>query len=482
LNFILRLVGIRVRFVFLALAALGSGFICSTRYVPTECLSDIYPLLALAAIFIFLLSLLLAYSVTSPLTRLVDKLNSRCAGEEGDTIRPCGYDLVSQLAKVLNEYFMKVDDSHLVVERQQAKIVEDKHKLEEVIAWSGSDIELLLSVAEIIQGSGDFPVIASAVLKSMNDHVKMGWSSLFILDDETLKLVASEGLDEDLSKLLILEGSQSVQFHLGEGLSGAALASLEAKVANDGHKDKRFKLFSGSPNHYRNINNLCIVPLVHENKGIGLLMVFNIPSERGFSDENVHFLERVARLLSLAVVANKSGNQILLKNIDQLSGLITSECWNGLVKTEKDRAARSGTPAGLFIMEMRFGRRGITPSEKSRLVSMVGSVIKKNLRGVDLATREGYIFKVFLSQTNSLGTMYLAGRIKDACDALSFDTDSAGPLFTTVAGVASFPEDVESVSDLEESVLTVLDKARNSGDSCLICVKKQVDVLCEKAS
>ena len=204
MNFILRIVGIRIRFVFLALAALGIGFFCSTRYVPTEYLFDIYPLLALAAIFFFLLSLFLAYSVTGPLTELITKLKCRCVGEEGAIIRPSGYDLVSQLTKVLNEYFMKVDDSHLVVEREQAKGAQDRQKLEDVIAWSGSDIELLLSVAEVIQGSGDFPVVTSAVLKSMNSHVKMGWSSLFILDDnKTLKLVASEGLDEDLSTLLI---------------------------------------------------------------------------------------------------------------------------------------------------------------------------------------------------------------------------------------------------------------------------------------
>ena len=467
----LRIVGIRVRFVLLTLAALGIGFFCSTRYVPTEFLYDIYPLLALASIFFFLVSLLLAYSVTAPLTELIDKMKSRCEGEEGDIVRPGGYDLISQLAKVLNQYFVKVDDDNLTIERHQEKDAESRQKLEDVIAWSGSDIEMLLSVAEIVQGSGDLPAVTSAVLKSMNHHIKMGWSSLFILDDDkTLKLVASEGLDEDLSTLLILEGSKKVQFHSGEGLSGVALSSLESMVANKGHKDDRFKLFSGSPNHYRNIKNLCIIPLIQANKGIGLLMVFNIPSAKGFSDEDVQFLERVARLLSLAVVANGSEEQLLLKNVDQLSGLLTSDCWSRLVKTEKDRAARSGNSAGLMLIELRFGRRGVTPSEKARLVSLAGSVIKRNLRVVDLAAREGYLFKVFLPQTNSLGTMYLAGRIKDACDSLAFDTDDAGPLFTTVAGVASFPEDVDDIKKLEESVMAVLDKAGNSGDTCLVCV------------
>ena len=176
MNFILRIVGIRIRFVFLALAALGVGFLCSTIYVPTEYLLDIYPLLALAGIFFFLLSLLLAYSVTSPLLELLKLLKNRCEGIDSDVVRPKGYDLISQVAKALNEYFVKIDDSNLVIEREKEKNIEDRGKLEDVISGTGSDIERLLSVAEIIQGTGDLPSVASSVLKSMNGYINVGWS------------------------------------------------------------------------------------------------------------------------------------------------------------------------------------------------------------------------------------------------------------------------------------------------------------------
>ncbi len=471
----LRLLGIRTRIVIIVLAATAAGYAAVARYVPTDRLPDTYPEIVAVSIITFGVALLLSRSIVAPLRLLEERMRTRIEGRGDEVVPARGHDEVTMFARTLNEFLVKVDDSALSMQVERNKTSEIREKLEQESSARHADVELLLDVAERLLGGKDFSGVATHILKDLNNHLQAGWSSLFLLGNggKSLEMVASEGLDPDLSELLQLEGHKPVRYRPGEGLSGLAISEKKTQVALEGFQDKRFKLFDKQGTHHKKIKNLCAVPLLINDEARGLLMVFNGPTPPGWDENRQQLLGRVARLLARLLI---DATDFFEPFRETMTGLLVKEFWDEQFRKELSRADRSGSSLGVGCLELNFSPIVGDAKKRSELMGTIGEITKDNLRLADLATRDGYVLYVLLPHTDSLGTMFMMGRLKDRLDSLAFEEGEGKPLFETRAGVASFPDDVVEPGQVEIAAKEALEQARKSGDDRLVCYKRQPKV------
>jgi len=466
-----RLLALRTRVVMVVLGAVTLGFACGARYVPVELLPETYPVLAGAAVVAFLVALLVAQSVVTPVRELDDVLRGRLEGRADGVLRVRGHDEVTLLERSLNEYFMRVDDGLLTLERDRRRTDDERSRAEASAAAQRADVVLLLQLAERMHGRGDFTTTASAVLDAMNGHLRLGYSAVFLARSEgsSLELVSSAGLDPELTEALRLEGARSVDFRPGEGISGLAMAEGTTQVAPEGYRDRRFKIFDRQSTHHRRILNMCATPLLVDGKAAGLLMAFNAPAPGGFGETQQVLLEGVARLLAVSLAA---GDDFEGPWLDGVSGLLRKDYFDVCMQREVARADRSGASLGLGTLDLVFAASVADARRRSELMAQVGREIRDNLRVADMAARDGYVVHVLMPHTDSLGAMFLAGRLKDRLDALAFTEGAGRPLFETTAAVAAFPDDVDEPAQLIEAVGAALEQAGTSGEARLVCYKR----------
>ena len=467
----LRLLAIRTRIVIVVLGMTVAGFAAVARYVPTEKLPETYPAIVGVSLIAFGVALFLSRSLTVPLRLLDEQLRRRVEGQSDEALQVRGHDEVTDFSRTLNEFLVQVDDGVLSLQQERDKNSQEREKLQRESSARKADVELLLDVAERLLGGRDFSGVATKILEDLNSHLNLGWSSLFLLTNEgkSLEMVASSGLDTELSKLLTLEGHQAVRYRPGEGLSGLAISSKEIQIATEGYQDKRFKLFDKQGTHHKKVKNLCAAPLVIDEEALGVLISFNCPTPPGFDEPSQLLLGRVARLLSRLLL---SATDYFEPYRESVTGLLIKEFWNEQYGKELSRSDRAGTSLGVGCLELQFSPLVGDASRRSELMGQIGAITKENLRLADLATRDGYIISVLLPHTDSLGTMFMMGRLKDRLDALAFEKGEGKPLFETRVGVASFPDDVVEPGQVEVAASEALEQARKSGDDRLVCYKK----------
>jgi diguanylate cyclase (GGDEF)-like protein len=101
----------------------------------------------------------------------------------------------------------------------------------------------------------------------------------------------------------------------------------------------------------------------------------------------------------------------------------------------------------------------------SRLLSEVGRIVQKTIRKIDKAARYGGDeFVILLPQTDKSGACTLAVKLQEALRDNLFKTDSGNPLTVTASfGVASFPDDAMSSSELINSADEAMYHVKASG-------------------
>ena len=156
---------------------------------------------------------------------------------------------------------------------------------------------------------------------------------------------------------------------------------------------------------------------------------------------------------------------------EEFTGLFLKEYWDQRLRVEQERVTRSGGALGMALVRLRFHPEvAEDTSLRCSVVQAAGAIIRENLRIADVAARQGYDLHVLFPDTDSLGVMFVAGRIKERLDAWLFEhAATVGDRVQVLAGVASFPDDVSDPSSLVAAVSKALDHAGRSGDGRLVC-------------
>jgi diguanylate cyclase (GGDEF)-like protein len=205
----------------------------------------------------------------------------------------------------------------------------------------------------------------------------------------------------------------------------------------------------------------------------GILGLFSA-SHRVFVTDDVHFLQALANVLSVAVQRKRADDQIhLLATTDSLTGIANRREFNTLLENELNRVQRHDIPLSLIMYDLdqfksvndRFGH-----DVGDRILQGVTRLVKQNLRSEDILARwGGEEFMILLPHTDLPAAEFAAEKVRRVIAEYPFPI--AGAL-TVSFGVTSFAPEDDSNSLLTR-VDRALYKAKHNGRNRVESVPRQ---------
>ena len=150
---------------------------------------------------------------------------------------------------------------------------------------------------------------------------------------------------------------------------------------------------------------------------------------------------------------------------DQLTGLYNRGYFDHFLDREVKRSLRDNTPVALLMMDIDnfkkindvFGHQA-----GDRILEQLADIVKRNIRGIDLAARYGgEEFVVVMSNTDKYEAEQAGERIRQSIHA--FDFENIDSKLSVSIGIALHPHDAKSVEDLIEKADQALYRAKRDG-------------------
>jgi diguanylate cyclase (GGDEF)-like protein len=280
-------------------------------------------------------------------------------------------------------------------------------------------------------------------------------ASLLVLGpSETLMAKAAYGADLDLNTVTDL-GSRVARTILEKGkpalvtdVGKASLASVDA--------DRRYKTPS-----------FISYPITLGGEGIGVLNFTDKARGERFDKQDIEALDSIAPQIAVALdrisLREKVGEFAQLSVTDPLTGLLNRRYIQERLGEEINRSDRSGEPLSFLMIDVdefksyndRFGH-----PEGDEALRIVGSILRQNLRGADVAVRYGgEEFSVLLPATSIDEAEVIAHRIRSHVER----TDFPKRRVTVSIGAATITDQVRTVEDLISAADKALFRAKEMG-------------------
>jgi GAF domain-containing protein len=154
---------------------------------------------------------------------------------------------------------------------------------------------LRAAVAAGVIGSGDaFRELIVAIVEVARQIFHARASSILLLDEETSELVFEAVAGEGEEELI------GLRFPAGTGIAGWVLATRTPLVLEDVQKDPRFAKEIAEGTGYVP-QGLMAVPLLHDERALGVLEVLDRPQKSRFSLQEMELLGLFANQTAIAV-------------------------------------------------------------------------------------------------------------------------------------------------------------------------------------
>jgi diguanylate cyclase (GGDEF)-like protein len=286
---------------------------------------------------------------------------------------------------------------------------------------------ILQSVSNAVTSSLELNEILKNIIKLLQDSCGYNYISVYLLEDDVLRLGAEVGYPKDL---IIYE------IPISSGVVGRTARTKETQFILDVNNDPTFMRAS-----YEVKSEIC-VPLLKNEHVLGVL---NVESK----EEN-----------PLAVAIDNALLHAEVKTMaltDAMCGISNRRAFDDILHTELTRARRYNNPLSLIILDLdsfkQFNDQYGHPAGDIRLKE-IADMLRDNVREPDIAARYGgEEFAIILPNTPKKGAIKLAERLcrSAASKAPGHDqglNNGAISGYTISLGVATFPDDAVTEHDL----------------------------------
>jgi diguanylate cyclase (GGDEF)-like protein len=284
---------------------------------------------------------------------------------------------------------------------------------------------------------------------------------VFLLDDRvnTLVLVQQRGVADDI-KL-------GFQVKIGEGRIGYVAQNKVPMDTNDFIREMRQSGASLEiPAHFRFKTELC-APMVHEGRVLGVISVAGITKHYKYEKT---MLSLIGDLGSIALHNNLLFSRVQeMANFDGLTQLFNKRFFVQRLSEEILKAEKGHYPVSLFIFDLdHFKHYNDTQGHQAgdEVLRMTGRILREMVRPDDTPARYGgEEFIVILPQTPKDGAMVAAERVRERIASHPYVNRESQPLkvVSLSGGVATFPDDGRSGTDLVAAADAALYRAKQAG-------------------
>jgi len=356
---------------------------------------------------------------------------------------------------------------------QQVSLVQENSQLQRERRDLTKDVSVFLEIAKTVGSAMDSEEIFSAILDKSTQYVQAEQGSIMLLDEDRreLSIKAMKGLNKKIVELL--------KIRPGEGISGQVLTSGSPLMVADIDADHR--VAQERRPRYKT-KSFISIPLKLSGRTIGVLNVADKVSGEVFSDEDLQLLVSIGAYASVAIERSRFYQKTEeLKKIsitDSLTGLLNRRYFQERMSEEIERSRRHHLPLSLIMLDVDNFKQ-----VNDRLGHLVGDEVLKatarclrnSIRTIDVAARYGgEEFTVILPQTSKADAQTIAERI--CAEVYRLDLPFIKPeqkiVLSVSLGLATYPEDAETLEDLVRNADIALYAAKSQGKNRVVVYGK----------
>ena len=336
------------------------------------------------------------------------------------------------------------------------EIVELKRQIER--------LSLFHEVGKALASTLDLQKILQTVMEKISDFLQPDTWSLLMLDEATQELYFEIAIGAGAHKL------KDVRLKLGEGIAGWVAQHGDPVLIEDVKRDPRFSRRFDELTQMDTRSVVC-VPIRGREKILGVIELVNCLGRESFRREDIPILKSLADYAAIALENARYVQRIQELTItDDCTALYNARHLNFVLDAEIYRSTRYNYEFSVIFLDLdHFKQVNDTRGHLvgSKLLWMIGDIIKGHLRLIDYAFRYGGDeFVVLLPQTAKKNSLMVVRRLKDLLNSKVFFTDEGLNIKVTASfGVASFPNDGRTRKELlrmaDEAMYLVKNTTRN---------------------
>jgi diguanylate cyclase (GGDEF)-like protein/PAS domain S-box-containing protein len=344
----------------------------------------------------------------------------------------------------------------------QAAIAIQNARLFTTVQRRAEEAETLRGAIAAVVSALDQGDVLGRILAELKKIVPFDSSSIFLLEDQQLVLVAQQGLDERRAWVGLYASSDD-PFFLEMRQTHRTI------ILADAQKDPRFHEWDGA----QNIHGWIGVPLILRDDMIGYLTIDSHHTGT-YSENDAVLAQAFANEAAVAISNARLFTEVQrLAITDALTGLANRRHFFDVGDKEVERSLRYNDPLSVIMLDVDYFKQvndtyGHLVGDQA--LAEVARVCRESVRDIDLAAHYGGDeFVVLLPETSSERAAIAAERIRKTSMELCISTEKGILHLTVTQGVASLEPGMQNLQELLSRADKALYSAKNSGRN-RICI------------
>lgn len=398
--------------------------------------------------------------ITDPLELLVQGTKAISSGQLDYRVKVQTEDELGVLASAFNQM-----SSNLLMYMENLK------KANLLLNRRVNELTLLYDVSQAVNQTDDIDELLIIILDAILKGISSEKGSIMLIDEKTGALVLRALKGDE-----IVEKSKRTQiFKVGEGIAGLVAQTGKPVMANKGYNDPRFLLREERQEDYK-VRNLMCVPMIINDKVIGIVNVTNKKKARDYDDDDQGLLTTLAT--QLAVIIERSRLHTLAIT-DGLTQLYIHRYFQIRLDEEILRSERYGYQFALIMFDIdHFKKFNDTYGHQQGdivLIEVAKAVRDSSRTNIDIPARYGgEEFAIILPEQSTQGAKIYAERLRKLIEQKEF-SGQATPLHVNISiGVGSYPMDATTKQELVKRTDEALYYAKEHGRNQVWTVQEMV--------
>jgi diguanylate cyclase (GGDEF)-like protein len=339
----------------------------------------------------------------------------------------------------------------------QEEIVELKRQVER--------LSLFHEVGKALFSTLDLQKILQTIMEKISDLLQPDTWSLLMLDEKTQELYFEIAIGSGADKL------KDIRLKIGEGIAGWVAQTGEPVLVEDVRRDARFNPKFDELTHTDTRSVVC-VPIKGHERVLGVIELVNCLGRGSFTRDDIPILKSLADYAAIALENARYVQRIHELTItDDCTALYNARHLNFVLDTEIYRSNRYGYEFSVIFIDLdHFKQVNDVHGHLvgSKLLWLIGDIIKANLRMIDYAFRYGGDeFVILLPQTSKENAFMVGRRTRDLLNSKVFFAEEGLNIKVTASfGLASFPVDGRTRKEIlrmaDEAMYMVKNTTRNN--------------------
>jgi two-component system cell cycle response regulator len=304
--------------------------------------------------------------------------------------------------------------------------------------------------------------VLEAAVKSAREIASFDFAAVTIFDEAAKmhEVVAAKGTDGEIDDLV------GARFAPNAGLVSMVVLNRCA-LPYRGEFDPAHQIVLTRRYPWPKVPSLLVLPLVLHDRALGTL-ILGAKRRQAFGEAVRPTLEVLASHLATSLSNARMIAQLeKMATTDGLTGLLNKRAMLDEAERKTAAAARFGRALSILVVDIDFFKKvndTYGHDVGDTVIRGVGEVLKRHKRNTDVVARfGGEEFVALCEQTDAVGAMLLAERIREELSKIAFHAANGTLSVTCSIGVATFPDAGQGWEALFKSADEALYISKRSG-------------------